>query len=648
MFGLTNTYIFFSSLYRNNKKKFVHAIASFCILIICLCSLQVRAQTDLEPSTKKPRSEQEYKAEMDRWMLTAFEGDPEAQYKVGILHTNTQFSQPDYEQAVYWYRQAARQGHVLAQYNLGHQYLLGVGVNKSESSAMKWWTEAAKQDHALAQFNIGRAYYLGIGLEQDHRKSKYWFQRAADNEEPKSVDILAKLGWAEGVIDKSVVADFDMAPSSDATAKSEPQIPSKPETQTLTKEVKTPNPSSQLAIKAARDRRATPDLRSKIIPIDLTKDALVDSKSNSDEPNHKKGNENSSEREIEDKPQEVSQETLAKISSLEPKNSPELQNGPDPKTSKLIITKTENKLGNLKPDEKLVKQTPLNKTVTGNLERDLPKKEQVVNPPTIDNTSPVAIYTNPQIRSVLIAIVDDRAELKIVKAGSEWSSVKSNIGIPVWMHGDYLKLDRAITGNDNGGNANVIASVTGNNVNTRSVPIVSSGTVVGRLNKGERLRVIEKRGEWYRVIAPKRFIAWVKTQTFNKNRSTVKPILTIAPSKRDPNRNDDQWLFEQKASDFTLQLGSFLEVAQIQEYLNRINFSQSLDLHQLVSKSDNLHRTVFLYGTYKSRKLAEKRRAVIDQPQAWVRTLGGLQKNRCKQWRQHKPTPEELQRYCKQ
>ncbi|MFT7528874.1 MAG: TPR repeat protein [Arenicella sp.] len=63
---------------------------------------------------------------------------------------------------------------------------------------------------------IGRAYYLGIGLEQDHQKSKYWFSRAADNEEPKSIKILAKLGWADSDIDTSLAPDFEGKPGSNA------------------------------------------------------------------------------------------------------------------------------------------------------------------------------------------------------------------------------------------------------------------------------------------------------------------------------------------------------------------------------------------------------------------------------------------------
>ena len=68
-------------------------------------------------------------------MLAAYEGDRDAQFKVGVLFTNDQFSEPDYEQAVYWYKQAARQGHPLAQYNLGHQYLPDKVLTKTKRSS---------------------------------------------------------------------------------------------------------------------------------------------------------------------------------------------------------------------------------------------------------------------------------------------------------------------------------------------------------------------------------------------------------------------------------------------------------------------------------------------------------------------------------
>jgi hypothetical protein len=141
----------------------------FAALMLCLClSQSVFAQSNAQNPDQPPATEQQYQAELEKWMLRAYEGDRDAQFRVGALHSNSQFNQPDVEQAVYWYKQAARQGHVLAQYNLGHQYLAGVGVKPSLTTAMSWWLKAAKQDHDLAQFNIGRAYYLGIGVAEDH------------------------------------------------------------------------------------------------------------------------------------------------------------------------------------------------------------------------------------------------------------------------------------------------------------------------------------------------------------------------------------------------------------------------------------------------------------------------------------------------
>jgi TPR repeat protein len=610
MFGLTDTLIFFFTLNPDNIKRSVRGIGWLGILLGGLCGFQVHAQLDLPITTEKPRTEQEHQAELDRWMLTAFEGDPQAQYKVAILHTNGAFKQADFEQAVYWYRQAARQGHVLAQYNLGHQYLLGVGVNKNEASAMKWWLKAAKQDHALAQFNIGRAYYLGIGLEQDHKKSKYWFGRGADNDDPKSIEILTKLGWADGPIDSPVAADFERKPPSSADVMTVLQVANKTDAQ----KSRRPNPASQLVIKEARDKPATPDLKSKIIPVDLIKTTSTTPKQ-----------------------RDVTHETKTKNNA---QNAPQwalsIAGDSKLKSSQPMIAKNRTRPGNLKLAEQQAKKTPLTKTVTTKPGESSLTITPLEKSALIDNNRPVAVYTNPKIRSELIAIINDRTDLKITEVGSQWSGVTSKTGIPVWMHGDYLKLDRALPSQ-----GNVLGSVTGDNVNTRSVPIVSPGTMVGRLNKGERLKVIEKRDDWYRVIGPTRFIAWVKTRDLNA------PATKQAVSKPGSSPRDDEWMFLQEASDFTLQLGSFVGVAKAQEYMRSIDLSQRSNLHQLGSKADGKQRNIFIFGSYKNRQLAENTRLKIKQEQAWVRTLGGLQKNRCKQWREQQPIPEEHQRYCK-
>jgi hypothetical protein len=167
--------------------------------------------------------EMQYQAELQKWILPAYEGDRDAQFRVGALYSNSQFNQQDFKRAAYWYKQAARQGHVQGQYNLGHKYLTGTGVSPSKSQAMIWWLKAAKQDHALAQFNIGRAYFLGIGVAKDHALSRKWLERAAANNEPKAIGILQKFGWtdAEGAL---AAADLVDDTDQDVTETATPEL----------------------------------------------------------------------------------------------------------------------------------------------------------------------------------------------------------------------------------------------------------------------------------------------------------------------------------------------------------------------------------------------------------------------------------------
>lgn len=325
------------------------------------------AQTDFSIKTNTPDLEAEYKKELDKWILQAYEGDRDAQFKAGVLFTNEQFEDPDHEQAVYWYKQAARQGHVLAQYNLGHHYLTGVGVKRDETTAMSWWLKAAEQDHALAQFNVGRAYYLGIGLQQDHDQSRHWFERAAQNQEQKSIDVLEQLGWAKP-------GQYQRTLATDTPAESE-------------------------------------------FPAGL-----------------------------------------------------ELE---------IAANQIEN------PINAVPESTPAEST-------QLPDR-------------PIALYTDPSVRSVLIAILNIRDQLTVISRSEEWTSVTSDTGFPVWVHGDYIAV------------SNDIGTITGNAVNARSVPLVTAGTVVGKFENEEMLDVLDQRDGWFRVMSPKRFEAWVKTAELERD-----------------------------------------------------------------------------------------------------------------------------------
>ncbi len=517
-------------------------ISLIAILALLALSTASYSQTTLANNLSAPSLESDYQEELDKWMLQAYEGDREAQFKVGVLFTNDQFQSADMEQAVYWYKQAARQGHALAQYNLGHQYLTGTGVKRSEPEAMKWWLKAAEQDHPLAQFNLGRAYYLGIGLDQDHDQSRLWFKRAAKNNEPKSIDILKQLKWYESGDFKAVVVQQPRA--TEQAVRVSPEPISEP----------TPISEPELALETEPTQSSSPE-----------------------------------------QPEEAfSNEPIA--------NSADSQ-----------------------ADAAQVK---------------LDKAAQVLK---MDSKNPIAVYTDPAKRSVLIAIIDIRDQLSVTNSGPKWTQVTNQNGFPVWVQENYLDV------------SNKIGTVKGNAVNARSVPLITNGTVVGRLNNGETLLVLDKKNSWYRVMSPSRFKAWVKTDEFKRSKTPATKPATSQLEDDDKTQinavkirlvSDDQWLFSQPADGYTLQLASFDDPQKVAMFTSRKKFLDNPELHSFTSTSRDINWTYFLYGEFSSKESAIKTRTEIDQKKAWIRSFGKLQQNRCLAWKKQIPTPKELNKYC--
>lgn len=541
--------------------------------------------------------EEEYRKELDQWILRAYEGDRDAQFKVGVLFTNGDFDAPDHEQAVYWYKQASLQGHALAQYNLGHQYLAGLGVERSEKKAMEWWLKAAMRDHALAQFNVGRGYYLGIGLDKNHRESKMWFERAAKNGEPKSIDILKQIKWSEEAL---------------AAEPAESRV-------------------------SSSDIDDTPHQTTSKIIDDIAEDTPLSSVVSAIE---------------EPKPtRPILQETpVAK--SLIPRKQPRVQTP--------------------------VVETPIAEAPSAVAEALVPENIQ---------SGSISVFTNPKVRSRLITVAELQDDIRVESRSGEWASVRSNKGLPVWVHGDFVKLQ------------NGVGQITGSNVNARSEPKISEGSIVGRLNKGETLAVLQSNQIWHRLVAPTRFTAWVKTQDLD-SRDRTASLDGIEPDKLESNEsekiaqlantpaplvdvkevsvlktstprtdivkpeslegkavdgkgikpwNDSEnnaWLFSQSPGDFTLQLASFSINGDASQSLNDSDIHSDPNLRAFKSSQDDNNLTYYLYGSFTNKRVARKAKKGLNLSKAWVRSFEELQQNRCVTWKTQLPTPPELSTYC--
>jgi TPR repeat protein len=89
------------------------------------------------------------------------------------------FQKGDYTTAAKEWRPLAEEGDPMAQFNLGLMYLDGHGVPQSAAEAVNWFRRAAEQDYAQAQHNLGAMYGSGQGVKRDYIQAYKWLNLCA-------------------------------------------------------------------------------------------------------------------------------------------------------------------------------------------------------------------------------------------------------------------------------------------------------------------------------------------------------------------------------------------------------------------------------------------------------------------------------------
>lgn len=85
------------------------------------------------------------------WRPLAEDGDPKAQFNLGLLHETGRGVAEDAAQAAAWYERAALQGVTQAQYNLALLHQTGRGVEKDGAQALYWLEVAAQHGEGVEQ-----------------------------------------------------------------------------------------------------------------------------------------------------------------------------------------------------------------------------------------------------------------------------------------------------------------------------------------------------------------------------------------------------------------------------------------------------------------------------------------------------------------
>ena len=107
-------------------------------------------------------------------------GDPEAQYRLGLMYEFGKGFAQDKAQALVWLGKSAANGSASAQTELGVIYATGDGVRKDNVKSVEWFRKAATQGNPTAQYNLGMMYAKGNGVRNDDAQAVAWFRKAAE------------------------------------------------------------------------------------------------------------------------------------------------------------------------------------------------------------------------------------------------------------------------------------------------------------------------------------------------------------------------------------------------------------------------------------------------------------------------------------
>ncbi len=164
----------------------------------------------------------------------AEDGDPDAQFAIGLAAQYGVGAMRSYDEAIEWYSKAVSQDHPLALHKMGVRYMLGsdvpmsgskaielfkkasdlglaeaskeiawmystgTGVTYSKQEAFKWSLKAAEQGDPEAQADIGYCYSTGKGVEQSYDEAVKWYRMGAENGDPYAQTNLGHL-YSQGL-----------------------------------------------------------------------------------------------------------------------------------------------------------------------------------------------------------------------------------------------------------------------------------------------------------------------------------------------------------------------------------------------------------------------------------------------------------------
>ena len=116
-----------------------------------------------------------------RWLELSAQELPDAQYALGKLYLSDDPDIHDPAKGLYWLQQAANGGHEYAAYRLGKEYLAGENISRDTVKAAAYLRQAAEKPNPYAQYLLGKLHLTGEGVPRNENEAQHWFSVAAQN-----------------------------------------------------------------------------------------------------------------------------------------------------------------------------------------------------------------------------------------------------------------------------------------------------------------------------------------------------------------------------------------------------------------------------------------------------------------------------------
>lgn len=180
--------------------------------------------------------EQDWSLAVTMLQRSAEQGNPDAQWELGLMYENGNHVTADATKALDLYRSSADAGSPIGLYLVAHCYQHGIvvdedihlsdslytasfnqlidlapaediyvlnfvgsayfwgdGVTPDREKAFGYYLISAQKGNPETQYKIGNCYQTGQGTEQDLTKARQWYQLSADQGYPDAIEALRSL-----------------------------------------------------------------------------------------------------------------------------------------------------------------------------------------------------------------------------------------------------------------------------------------------------------------------------------------------------------------------------------------------------------------------------------------------------------------------